>query len=194
MIDNGSQHLVAAASRGEVPAVDELLQRFLPRLQLFVRLQMGGALRERETSADLVQSVCADLFSHLDGFCYEGEDQFVSWLFTAALNKVREKVRYHGRARRDGAREEAAADAANPQCTLTPSRIVMGHEELARLETAIEALPSDYREVVVLARVLGLGHAEIGRRLGRSEAATRKLLGRALVRLGELVGDDADPP
>jgi RNA polymerase sigma-70 factor (ECF subfamily) len=195
----GQDHrdLVNAASGGEQPAIDELITRLLPRLQLFVRLQMGQALRERENSADLVQSVCVDLLSHLDGFRYESEEQFVSWLFAAALNKVREKVRYHGRERRDPGRERTGLDGAQLDAVhggdvTTPSRVAMGREDAERLERAFDQLPADYREVVVLARVVGLPHAEIARRLGRSEAATRKLLGRAVAMLGKLTADGGE--
>jgi RNA polymerase sigma factor (sigma-70 family) len=152
---------------------------------------MGQALRQHEESADLVQSVCVDLLSHLDGFRYESEEKFVSWLFTAALNKVREKVRHHGRERRDAGREVGGLDddqlgSALQGSLLTPSRVAMGREELARLERAFEQLPPDSRQVIVLHRLVGLTHAEIAAQLGRSEAATRKLLGRALAQLGQL--------
>ncbi|HEX5051570.1 MAG TPA: sigma-70 family RNA polymerase sigma factor [Planctomycetota bacterium] len=191
MSPHDSRELVGAASVGERPAIEELIRRFLPRLELFVRLQMGTALRTRETSADLVQSVCVDLLSHLEGFQYESEEKFVSWLFAAALNKVREKVRFHGRERRGGEREAAGMeveqiDAAAGPGMVTPSRIAMAREELERLEQAFLQLPPDYREVVVLSRIVGLPHAAIAAQLGRTEAATRKLLGRAVARLGEL--------
>ena len=191
MSSQDSRDLISAASGGELPAIHELVDRYLPRLHLFVRLQMGQALRQHEESADLVQSVCVDLLSHLDGFRYESEEKFVSWLFTAALNKVREKVRHHGRERRDAGREVGGLDddqlgSALPGSLLTPSRVAMGREELARLERAFEQLPPDSRQVIVLHRLVGLTHAEIAAQLGRSEAATRKLLGRALAQLGQL--------
>lgn len=196
MPSQASRDLVAAASGGERPAIDTLVQRFLPRLHLFVRLQMGQALRQHEDSADLVQSVCVDLLSHLDGFHYESEEKFVSWLFTAALNKVREKARHHGRERRDAGREvrglgPTQLDAALGGSLLTPSRDAAGREELAILERAFEQLPPDYRQVIALHRLVGLSHAEIAVQIGRTEAATRKLLGRALAQLGQLTAGDA---
>lgn len=191
-----SRDLVAAASGGERPAIDSLVQRFLPRLHLFVRLQMGEALRQHEDSADLVQSVCVDLLSHLEGFHYESEEKFVSWLFTAALNKVREKARHHGRERRAADREVRGLegpqlDAALGGSLLTPSRDAIGREELANLERAFEQLPPDYRQVIALHRLVGLSHAEIAVQIGRTEAATRKLLGRALAQLGQLTAGEA---
>ena len=196
MASQHSRDLIAAASGGERPAIDQLVARFLPRLHLFVRLQMGPALRQHEDSADLVQSVCVDLLSHLEGFRYEGDEKFASWLFTAALNKVREKVRHHGRERRDAGREVRDLDDEQlgrvlGGSLLTPSREAVGREELAQLERAFEQLPPDYRQVIVLHRLAGLSHAEIAGELGRTEAATRKLLGRALAMLGQLTAGTA---
>ncbi len=143
---------------------------------------------------DVVQSVCRELIEHLDGFRYEGEPQFLGWLFTTALNKLREKQRFHLRECRTPAQEEPldlgdAEDLVAIAHWLTPSRDAVGRERLARLERAFEALPDEYREVIALARIVGLSHKEIAVQMNRSEAAARKLLGRALARLGESLGD-----
>jgi RNA polymerase sigma-70 factor (subfamily 1) len=191
MPDERTRSLVAAASRGEQPAIEELVARHLPRLHAYVRLRMGRTLRAREGSLDLVQSVCRELVSHFDEFEYRDEQQFLGWLFTTALHKVQEKQRFHGREARAADREVALPDddvlaAAD---WLTPSREAIGRERLQRVAEALEALPDDYREVIGLARIAGLAHKEIAARLGRSEAATRKLLGRALASLGEILGE-----
>jgi RNA polymerase sigma factor (sigma-70 family) len=194
MSDDRTRSLVDAASRGDQPAIDELVQRFLPRLHAYVRLRMGRALRGREGSLDLVQSVCRELVSHYDELEYRDEQQFLGWLFTTALRKVQEKQRYHLRQARSPDREVAAEDDGGFAAAhwLTPSRDAVGRERLQRVAAALEQLPDDYREVIGLARVAGLPHREIAARLGRSEPATRKLLGRALAALGDALGEPAD--
>ncbi len=192
MPEDPSRHLVDAASRGEQPAIDELVARHLPRLHAYVRLRMGRTLRWREGSLDLVQSVCRELVSHFDEFEYRDEQQFLGWLFTTALRKVQEKQRYHEREARTPEREVELTDEGCLAAAdwLTPSREAAGRERLQRVAEALEALPDDYREVIGLARIAGLSHREIAGRLGRTEAATRKLLGRALAQLGEVLGED----
>jgi RNA polymerase sigma-70 factor (ECF subfamily) len=189
-LDPGTRELVAAASRGEAPAIEELVQRHLPRLHAYVRLRMGRSLRAREGSLDLVQSVCRELVAHQQDFEYRDEQQFLGWLFTTALRKVQEKQRFHERQARAPGREQdqAADDGLAAVNWLTPSREAIGRERLQRVAEALEELPDDYREVIGLARIAGLSHREIAARLGRSEAATRKLLGRALTSLGEVLG------
>lgn len=165
--------------------LDQIVARFLPRLHAYVRLHMSAPLRAREASVDVVQSICRELLEERDRFVYQGEGQLVSWLLTNAMNKLRERARYHGRQKRDAARELPAerADPAVYASLLTPSRAAIQHEEVARLERALASLSDDDREVIVLARIVRLPHREIARRLARSETATRSLLGRALTRL-----------
>ena len=64
----------------------------------------------------------------------------------------------------------------------------MAKEELARLEAALTRLSGEHREVIVLARIVGLSPAQIGAQLGKSEGATRILLHRALARLARELG------
>lgn len=192
MDEDRTRTLVIAAKQGQPPAIDELVERHLGRLHAYVRLRMGRQLRQREASLDLVQSVCRELCSHLGEFEYRDEQQFLGWLFTTALRKVQEKQRYHGREARDPGREAGAADVDDlaAACWLTPSRDAAGRERLQQVAEALSTLPEDYREMIGLSRIAGLSHKEIAARTGRSEAACRKLLGRALSSLGEILGAD----
>jgi RNA polymerase sigma-70 factor (ECF subfamily) len=65
----------------------------------------------------------------------------------------------------------------------------MAREELATLERALAELPEDYRQVILLTRVMNLGHATVAEQMGRSETATRSLLHRALARLARLMAE-----
>jgi len=192
--ESDSELLDAARSR-DPAAVDALLRRHLPGLRAFVRLRVPPALRVKESCSDLVQSVCKDLLQHMDDFEYQGEAPFRGWLFTAALNKIREHERYFAREKRDQKREVRLADAeartladCYSSC-LSPSREAMVHERIALIEAAFDRLPEDYREVLTLKRCAGMNHAEIARHMGRSEGAVRTLLSRALTRLSGVFMD-----
>ena len=181
-----SARLVQAAAGGDAEAVRALVEDHLPRLRAFVRLRCGAALRARESASDLVQSACRDVLANLDGFQWEGEAAFRSWLYTAAARKVADRAEYWQAQRRDVAR-----DAPDEQALLevyrrsaTPSQVAMGRESLERIESAFDELPDDYREAVVLSRVLGLPRAEVARRMGKTEVSVRHLLFRGLAQLG----------
>ncbi|MCA8976018.1 MAG: sigma-70 family RNA polymerase sigma factor [Planctomycetes bacterium] len=189
-----TDRLVQEASVGDAVAIDELLLRVLPELRAFVRLRAGPRILQKESEEDLVQSVCRECLLQLDGFEYRGVPQFKSWLFTRTLHKIYDRNKFYGRERRDAGREQAIP--TDPQyltalgSLLTASRVAMQAEDAARLEAAFEKLPDDYREVITLARIAGLSHAEIGEQMGRSPEATRVLLHRAMARLGTLLEAD----
>lgn len=164
----------------------DLLASYLPRLRAFVRLRLTEPLRQRESTSDVVQSVCREVLEGAVTFEYQGEESFRAWLFTTAWNKIRERARFWGAQKRAAAAHAppASAEVVDAYALLhSPSRIAIGKEMAERLELAFDALPDEYREVIALARIAGLPHEQIARQLHRSEGATRMLLSRALVAL-----------
>ncbi|MCC6671485.1 MAG: sigma-70 family RNA polymerase sigma factor [Planctomycetes bacterium] len=178
--------LYERASQGDAPSLDRLLEHYLPQLHAFVRLRLGAWVRCRESSMDVVQSVCRQLLAARDGFDFRGEELFRAWLFTSALNKIREKHRHHQLAIRDVAREDPEAGTQallQAAQQITPSQEAAAREVASVLDGALAAMSEDHREVITLARVAGLPHRAIAEVLGRSEEAVRQLLARALLRL-----------
>jgi RNA polymerase sigma-70 factor (subfamily 1) len=167
-------------------ALEALLQSYLPRLRAFVRSRLVPELRVRESSLDVVQSVCRELLEHRDRFRYQGEGPFRGWLFTAAANKVSEKLRFHHQARRDLDREASAGTSLPPLAagsSVSPSYAAIANEQIETLEAALDALGPAEREVITLSRLAGLPMATVADHLGKTESAARKQLGRALARL-----------
>lgn len=195
--EHQSRMLLTRATAGDERALATLLEEHLPRVRAFVRLRMNQAFRRRESTSDVVQSVCHNLLAQQENFEYQGEPQFRAWLFKAALHKIREKQRFHGRQRRDVMRELPQPETVSADQMLqrayatmtTPSKNMMAEEHVEQLEGAFDQLPEHYREVVTLARLVGLPHDEIAERTGRSVGAVRQILGRALVKLGELLAE-----
>ena len=179
--------LFADASRGNAAATMDLLHGYLPRLRAFVRSRLGPELRVRESQSDVVQSVCRELIAEKDRFRSEGETAFRGWLFTAALNKVREKVRHHAQACRTVQREAPSdtPDTIMAGSSASPSYVALAHERAAVLEAALDDLSDSDREVIALARLAGLPMTEVAVRLDKSVEAARRQLGRALLRLGD---------
>jgi RNA polymerase sigma factor (sigma-70 family) len=172
-------------------ALPEHVEQHLSVLRAFVHLRLGRALRSKEESQDLVQSVCREVLAELPRFEKRAGGGFRDWLLRTAENKIRDRRRYWDRKKRDVAREVEldatrmgdALLAGEVADLMTPSRQAAGREELERLERAFCTLPADYREVIVLSRLRGWPHERIAEKLGRTELATRTLLSRALARL-----------
>ncbi|MCA8953339.1 MAG: sigma-70 family RNA polymerase sigma factor [Planctomycetes bacterium] len=180
--------------RGDLEA---LLVEHLPYLRAYVRLRSNRAIRARESGTDLVQSVCREVLQGSSGFEYRGDGAFRRWLCTAALRKIVERDRAMKTQKRDVRREQVAATDTAQGALLdayatvsTPSVVLSRRENIEALEVAFDQLPEEHREVISLAKIVGLSHAEIAEQTGRSEAATRQLLRRALVKLRLLLDRD----
>ncbi len=65
----------------------------------------------------------------------------------------------------------------------TPSRLAMERERGEAIKSALDKLPEDYRQVIVLRYTEERSFEDIGRIMGRSAEAVRKLWARAMERL-----------
>jgi len=184
----------ARAADGDDAARHELLERHLASLRSYIRVRLGPELRRKESSQDLTQSVCRQVLQNFDAFDFRGDESFRRWLLRQAENKIRDRYRFWKREKRDSGLEEDVGESlavtgardASPSALhdlLTPSRHLAGREELERLEETFARLPEDFRTIIVLARLQGLGHEAIAEKMGRTVSATRTLLSRALARL-----------
>lgn len=170
----------------------ELLEIHVPKLRAYVRLRASERLLDRESASDLVQSVCREALEEIGEIEFRGEGAFRQWLYTNAERKIIDRARYWAAERRDP-RRETPADERLERAELrlayrtiaTPSQEAAAHDEVERVEGAFHRLPEHYREVIVLARIVGLSHAEIAERLDKTEGAVRMLLMRALAELSE---------
>jgi RNA polymerase sigma-70 factor, ECF subfamily len=179
----------------ENPAVEVLVTQHLAALRAFVRLRMGKELRSREESCDIVQSVAREVLLHADRFAHGGEAGFREWLFTTAHRKIVNRLE-HWRADKRNRVHEAPDCVPEELRSLiaTPSQHAVLREDLGLLETAFDSLTAEQREVLTMSRFLGLGHAAIAAKLGKTEVAVRKTLSRALARLAAALAAADQPP
>ena len=187
--------LVSRLEAGETKVLEELLVRHLPQLEAFVRIKAGPGIRADESLSDVIQSVCCDVLAAQSRFDYRGEAEFRHWLCTQALHKIVSKARYHRADKRDRRREVPIATPSHADlCAtiVTPSRVVAAKEQWHAVETAFDDLPDDYREALMLRRIVGLDYPRIAATLDRSEGAVRNLVYRATARLSTLLADAED--
>lgn len=187
-------HLAELAARGDSEALAELLARHLPAVRAFVRAHMSPQLRARESTSDVVQSVCREVLTHRRQFQHAHEHAFAAWLFTTARRKIGKRARDLGREKRAAGREVDAltesrmAELGPAYARISsPTGAALRHEAIARLEEALDQMPAEQREVLTLAHLAELPRAEIGKQVGRSEEAVRAMLHRAKARLAMLL-------
>jgi len=83
----------------------------------------------------------------------------------------------------------AALDRGFAASGSSPSQSAVRREHALLLADALNRLPADYREVIVLRHIEALSFAEAGERMERTENSVQKLWVRALARLRQELGD-----
>ncbi len=192
---------VVDAQRGDRAALAKLVAEHMPPLQAFVRVRAGAMLQEQESVGDLVQSVCREALDHLSAIDYRGDAQLRSWLFLLATRKILDRNKYYRRAQRDVAKRVPLDDHATQALlraygpVATPSQIASAREELDRIERTVAQLPDAQRDAIAYVKLLGLGYADVARRLDVTESAVRGLVARGLATLAERLREPgADSP
>jgi RNA polymerase sigma-70 factor, ECF subfamily len=167
--DASDADLVRRAAAGDGEAFAEIYARYRAVVYRFARLMSGTTSVAEEVTQDVFVTFIGDLQR------YEPRRSALqTYLYGIARNVTRNRIR---RERRfvafDDAREGAEPVAPDDPCARASHR-----QELARLRQAIAALPSRYREVVILGHVHGLAYAEIAAIVGAPVGTVRSRLNR----------------
>ena len=166
---------------------EELVAAALPRLEAFVRLRIGPRLRARLEEEDVVQETLLEAFRLRDRFRGTEAAELSRWLCSIAENRIRNLARHHGAARRSPEAERAAVTRLVKRIRISragPATAAAEAEQTARLVRAIEELAEEEREVLLPRFFAGVTVEDIAAQVGRSPTAVRRLLGRAVARLG----------
>jgi RNA polymerase sigma-70 factor (ECF subfamily) len=137
----------------------------------------------RTGNVDDAQDLTSQTFlAALEGIrSYRGQGSFRGWLFGIASHKV---VDHYRRRRPDIPLENGEIEAWHDPAPL-PEEVATTHLELAQVARALRALSLEQAEALALRLYGGLSAAEIGRLMGKSEAAVKMLVHRALRGLRE---------
>jgi len=127
------------------------------------------------------------------------QDVFVAMQVRGAIDEPEKVDRYlfrvaaHILARRRGrqgwnwAAHAELGELDPPPDELSPERILIANERLARLMSALDALPPRMAEAFVLHRFDEMTYAEIARRMGVSVRTVESFIARAVTRVALLV-------
>jgi RNA polymerase sigma-70 factor, ECF subfamily len=162
--------LIEKAKAGDEEALSRVFEKYRRRLAVLVHFKLSPRAGDFSEVEDVVQETCLRAFRDLDGFSYQSPGSFLRWLSAIADHVIVDRVRYAGRARRAGD-EVPFRSASNPlgpepADTKTPSRLFAQQEAVERLLDRLGALPEEYRQAILLAKIEGLSTAEMAERLG----------------------------
>ncbi len=152
------QAAVRGAKEGDQEALHFLYVRYTPDLLRYV----NSFVQDSHEAEDIVQNVFAKLMTAINKY-EPREVPFTAWILRVARNAALD----HLRARRAIPTEEVrVTDVGQAQ---------MRQERGQDLRHALELLPEDQREVLVLRHIVGLSPVEIAEALGRTESSVHGL-------------------
>jgi RNA polymerase sigma-70 factor (ECF subfamily) len=172
-------HLLAQLCTGDPAAAGQVFVAFEPYLRKAVRRQLPAPLRSKFDSADVLQSVWADVLRGFReaGWRFVDADHLRGFLFVATRNRLIDRIRQHQKA---ADREESLGGdrPLDPPCPQPrPSEFAVAGDLWERI---VDRCPPEHRPILALRRQ-GYSLAEIAERTGLHPDSVRRIL-RALAR------------
>jgi RNA polymerase sigma-70 factor, ECF subfamily len=169
--------LMKRLQAGDPSAFQILYERYHRAVFAF----LARSVADRRIAEDLLQETFLRVFASRQA--YRPLAPFRAWLYAIARHLVVDQMR---RAQPSATSiEDLSQGVADPQASALECAEAQALGE--RLERAVARLPPGQREVLLLSRMGGLTHEEIGRVTGASPAAVRVALHRALRTLRDLL-------
>jgi RNA polymerase sigma-70 factor (ECF subfamily) len=172
------RRLVDAARAGDPEAFGAVFDICYPGVYRYAYARLGRVADAEDAAAEAFASV----LTALPRFRWRGPP-FEAWLFRIATSKITDAIR---RRARDHQPLPLAAPDETDDAT-DPAQLLAAAERRQLLLDAIDRLPDDQRDVVLLRFFGDRSLAEVADGMGRSVGAVKQLQFRALVRLREVV-------
>ncbi len=174
-LDNFSDNsLMLKVKNGDIDKMGLLYERYNRQLFRFI----FNMIRHKEISEDMVQNIFLRMLKYPDGFMGFGE--FKTWMYHIARNAVYDhfrKVR----------RTPAGTDMKNWEERIEAEQFsdaqIEKEQELKLLETAMNGLSDENRELLILCRYQELKYNEIAKIMNITEGAVKVRVHRALNQL-----------
>ena len=194
-----AQLLLNQARGGNEKALGQLLESYSRYLTLLARVQIGRRLQGKVDPSDVVQETFLEAHRQIGNFRGNSEGELVAWLRRILAGQIALTLRrFLGTKGRDLKLERELAaqldqsseilDGGLVASNSTPSQHASRREQALLLADALDRLPEDYREVIILRHLEGLSFAEVSQRMERSEDSVQKLWVRALANLRRSLG------
>lgn len=198
-----TDRLLDDARTGEASAVDRLLGEFREPLRKVIGMRLDPAIARRVDASDIVQDVLLEANQRLTDYLKQPDMPFHLWLRHLAQDRIIDTHRRHRLAQRRSIDREqplarpALADESSQMLVAqlidterTPASEAIRRELQRRIDSAIDQLSEDDREIVLMRHQEALSNQDVAEALKLTEAAASMRYLRALRRLrGILVPD-----
>lgn len=174
----GDNALMIKVKDGDLDKLGLLFERYKkPLFGFFYGMNKDAALSE-----DLVQNVFLRILKYR--YLFRGEGDFKTWMFHIARNVNHDhfrKIKWKGKGKEDLDRWQDRLGNHDNRLTEFEQ-----DEEMKLLSLALDRLPDDKREIILLSKYQEKRYREIGTILGCTEAAVKVKVFRALQELREV--------
>ena len=161
---------VKSAIEGDVEAYGKVYSIYVDRIYRYVYYQVG----DKMTAEDITEEVFVKTWKSI-GSCRGKEGTFTAWLYRIAHNHVVDTFRKKHR--------EVSFEDININNEDDPEQEAEDKLELHKVLEAVDSLPEQQKQVILLKFLEGVDNSEIGQILGKRQGAVRALQMRALLNL-----------
>lgn len=192
--DSIVERQILAAIGGSREELGRLLEGCRQYLLLVAGEELPVGLRPKVGASDLVQETFIEAQRHIERFQGRSETDLLAWLRRILLHNVQDAIRRFRRAgkrRIDRELRFPKPGSAGEPTTLAahaPSPVAQPDESSDLLDRAFDRLSDDHRRVIELRNLELKSFDEIGRVMGRTPDAARKLWRRAIEALQRQMG------
>jgi RNA polymerase sigma-70 factor, ECF subfamily len=155
--DQTDVEILSDVADGNIEAYGRIVTRYKARLYNFVFRFVG----ERETAEDIVQETFLRAFRKRQD--YRAIANFSTWLFTIAGNLAKSELRRRKRWRLFSLHKDENDEGGYelPDESHRPDTVTESEIADVQIHKAIQSLPANYRQVVLLRDVEGMSYQEI---------------------------------
>jgi RNA polymerase sigma-70 factor (ECF subfamily) len=167
--------MVEAVRNGDATAYRGLVEKYQGRVYNVVY----GMVRDQEDARDITQDTFIKAFRSLHTF--REDSQFYTWLYRIAMNQAIDFTRRRGRGALPGAEEDVAFRhpgdlASDPQNADGPRKVAERQQMMDAILLALDTLPEDQKQVILLRELEGLSYKEIAAVLDIAEGTVMSRL------------------
>ena len=143
--------------------------------------------KNREDALDAAQEAFLKAWISLKSF--RGDSKFSSWLYRLTYNTCLDFLRKSKKGEiislTSEEDEETVADIKDP--APTPEEQTVKREIKKTVQNAVDALPEEHRQIIVMREFTGMSYAEIAESMSISEGTVKSRLSRARAKLAEIL-------
>ena len=181
--------MLEAVQAGDATAYRGLVEKYQTRVYSVVY----GMLRNREDARDVTQEAFVKAYKNIGSFRIEAS--FYTWLYRIAMNLAIDHIRKRKRRETVGfdetiAQRDDGGDIADVHHDDSPARTLERKQLYDRIMDAMDLLPADQKQVILLRELEGLSYKEISDVMEIPEGTVMSRLFYARKKLQKMLAED----